>query len=89
VDLPERQPILILAGFMPDVSSLDLPYQVRMVPQPSPSKDEVFQVSSVHKGPDRIVVQFKYPIEGLVGRFVLVRRNDDWVIDNREMKEKG
>ena len=89
VDLPERTPIQISAVFLhPDLSSRSLGYPFEIVPEISNEATRAFQLTRINVEPDKIVVEFIYPVEGLGGRFAMNQKDGKWEIGERTLWEQ-
>jgi hypothetical protein len=89
-DMPSRQPLLLsdrhLAARELD---LDLPFPVRIVTADGPERAEAFEfISAVEDEKHALVVTFKFPPEGLVGRAMLRHEKGTCVVLDRDVYEK-
>ena len=89
VDLPERTPVQISAVFLhPDLSSRSLGYPFEIVPEISKEAARAFRLTRINVEPEKIVVEFIYPVEGLAGRFAMNQKDGQWVIRKRTLWEQ-
>ena len=88
VDVPGRLPIVVDSTFLPpEFSPQRLDYPIKAASGPSSGMADAFRITRVDSTHDRIVVEFQYPLEGLRGRFTVVRKDEKWVIKKRKLWE--
>jgi hypothetical protein len=89
-DRPSRQPLLISdRHLMARELDLDVPFPVRIVKEEDPRRAEAFEfISAVKDEKEALVVTFKFPPEGLVGRTTLRHEKGACVVIDRDVYEK-
>ena len=89
LDTPGRLPVKVSARLShPDLESADLGYSVKLVPEGSSEAAEAFQFGAYEVSAHHAAVDVSYPIEGVFGRYSLVRRGKHWVVKSRSLREQ-
>ena len=88
VDVPGKTPIAVDSTFLhPDFSARQLDYPIKIVSGSRSGAVDTFRITRVDSTPDRIVIEFEYPVEGLRGRFTFAQRQGEWVIRKQKLWE--
>jgi hypothetical protein len=88
LELPDRQPVKVSSLFShPDLGSANLGYSVKVVQAGSPELAQAFQFGQFDISDHHASVEVSYPLEGVTGRYSLVRRGKKWVIEGRSLSE--
>lgn len=85
-DQPGRTPLVVVA---PNPDGLDLrKFGQPVVVKGKPVADKAFlEFTRIEETSGGYVVEFRYAIEGLSGRFDLRREGEGWVVDKHELNE--
>jgi hypothetical protein len=86
-DVAGRTPLVLVA---PNAGKPDLrKFGQAVVISDQPAKDKPFlEITRIVPTSDHCTVEFRYPVEGLKGKFDLSKQGDKWVVQKHEFREQ-